>query len=87
MELMDARATRIRELDSRSARQARAAVLGPSGTLGGDDGTRSHSGTQGGDDGTPCFSGPQGSDNGTPSPSGSQTSGGGPSNPFSTYCY
>jgi len=87
MELMAARATRIRELEGQSATQASAAGPGPSGTQGGDAGTPSPSGTQGADDGTPGLSRIQGSDDGTPNSYGAQTSAGSPSNPFSAYCY
>jgi hypothetical protein len=90
MELMDARATRIRELEAQAATQAGAAVPGPSGTPGSDYGTPGPSGTQGSDDGTPSPSGAQtggGGPSNPPSPSGAQTSGGGPSSPPPTYRY
>jgi len=72
IELMDAGATRTRELEAKSATQVSATVPGPCGT---------HTG----DHGTPGPTKALGSDKGTPSPSGAQTTGSGPSNSFSTY--
>ena len=57
MESIDARATRIHELEAQSATQACAAVPGPSGTQGGDDDAPGPSGSQGGDDDAPGPSG------------------------------
>ena len=68
LELMDARATRIHELEAQSAAKASAVVPGPSGTQGGDD------------DDAPGLPGAQGSDDGTPSPHGARTTGRGLSN-------
>src|SRR5207237_8483683 len=56
MDLMDARATRIRELEqAQSPTQASPAVPGPSGTKGHDGGTPASSGTYGGGDGARFF--------------------------------
>ena len=65
---MDARATRIHELEAQYAAKASAVVPGPSGTQGGDD------------DDAPGPPGAQGSDDGTHSPHGARTTGRGPSN-------
>ena len=76
LELMDARATRIHELDAQSAAKASAVVPGPSGTQGGNEND------------APGPPGAQGSYDGTPSPHGARATGRGLSNLASPiYCY
>ena len=65
---MDARATRIHELEVQFAAKASAIVPGPSGTQGDDD------------DDAPSPPGAKESDDGSPSPHGAQTTGHGLSN-------